>query len=451
MTAMQSKTDPSIFNAGLYWFTNDLRVEDNQALLKAAEKTQQLICVYIVDPAWFSPNRYGQNSMGDHRWRFLQESLLDLEASLECLGQQLLIIYEAPLNALTALVSQYQIDAVFRSQNTGFYENKQWQLLQQRYRMLHFEEVATHTLFSEASLPFSLKDCPNSFSKFRKLVEPLSDNEVIATMRSLPSPPKGLRWSRPKLPPARAAQKSAIFKGGTRQAKKHLLSYFGSRLPSSYKQVRNSLDGWQHSTKFSPWLANGSISLRYILRALQNYEAEVESNESTYWIRFELLWREYFQWVAHGHSIKLFAQGGVKQKKILSSFYPERFQRWCQGNTPFPLVNACMKQLNATGYMSNRGRQIVASCFVNELNLDWRYGAAYFEQQLVDYDVASNWGNWQYLAGVGMDPRGKRHFDIEKQTVLYDPGNAFIKKWGGETNGGGLDSVDAADWPIVNN
>ena len=120
--------------------------------------------------------------------------------------------------------------------------------------------------------------------------------------------------------------------------------------------------------------------------------------------------------------------------------------------TAFPLVNACMRQLNQTGFMSNRGRQIVASCLVNELQLDWRYGAAYFETQLVDYDVSSNWGNWQYLAGVGADPRGLRRFDINKQTEMYDPELHFIKKWCGEeytriSDANVIDSVDMVDWP----
>ena len=99
--------------------------------------------------------------------------------------------------------------------------------------------------------------------------------------------------------------------------------------------------------------------------------------------------------------------------------------------------------------MSNRGRQIVASYFVNELNLDWRYGAAYFEQQLIDYDVAVNWGNWQYLAGVGADPRGRRWFDMDKQTKRYDPDKSFIIYWCGEGHDESLDSVDAADWPMI--
>ena len=107
-----------------------------------------------------------------------------------------------------------------------------------------------------------------------------------------------------------------------------------------------------------------------------------------------------------------------------------------------------MNQLNSTGYLSNRGRQLVASCFVHELNLDWRYGASYFEQQLIDYDVASNWGNWQYLAGVGADPRGHRRFDLAKQAQIYDPDNQFVRRWGGDQPLQPLDSVDAADWPI---
>jgi deoxyribodipyrimidine photo-lyase len=107
-----------------------------------------------------------------------------------------------------------------------------------------------------------------------------------------------------------------------------------------------------------------------------------------------------------------------------------------------------MKQLVATGYMSNRGRQLVASCFVHELNLDWRYGARFMEQHLIDFDVASNWGNWQYLAGVGADPRGHRQFDLKKQASLHDPKGEFTAKWQGSPITINLDSVDIADWPL---
>jgi deoxyribodipyrimidine photo-lyase len=147
--------------------------------------------------------------------------------------------------------------------------------------------------------------------------------------------------------------------------------------------------------------------------------------------------------------LAVFQQDGVRRVRRNATFCGHRFQAWCQGNTEYPLVNAAMNQLRETGYLSNRARQIVASCFVNELELDWRYGAAWFEQQLVDYDVASNYGNWQYLAGVGADPRGQRHFDLDKQTRQFDPDRAYIRKWRGDSEQAvGLHTVDAADWPI---
>jgi deoxyribodipyrimidine photo-lyase len=145
---------------------------------------------------------------------------------------------------------------------------------------------------------------------------------------------------------------------------------------------------------------------------------------------------------------KLFSLRGISSCGGFKCFYPERFEKWCQGTTPYPLVNACMKQLKATGYLSNRGRQIAASCLVNELEMDWRYGAAWFEHQLCDYDVASNWGNWQYIAGVGVDPRGGRHFNLQKQTETYDPIGAYVARWSPGPVLQTLDTRDAADWPI---
>jgi deoxyribodipyrimidine photo-lyase len=107
-----------------------------------------------------------------------------------------------------------------------------------------------------------------------------------------------------------------------------------------------------------------------------------------------------------------------------------------------------MRQLVETGWMSNRGRQIAASCLVNEMQVDWRFGAAFFEKHLIDFDVASNYGNWQYIAGVGADPRGGRHFNIDKQAGIYDPDGAFTRRWQGYRPKQPRHVVDAADWPI---
>lgn len=429
---------------GLFWFTNDLRLHDQPALWKM-QSVDKLICVFCLDPQWFRPNGLNAKAMGERRFQFLVESLKDLQQQLQHAGQVLIIKQQTPHLALTELINKYNVDIIARSQHAGVYENRHWKLLQQQFPDRKFVTEPSQTLFSADDLPFQLNQLPTSFTQFRKQVEDLALPRPMSSPQQLPPPPGPIaidEINQPVLEPSK-------FTGGETAALKHINDYFSTDLPANYKTVRNELDGWTNSTKFSPWLALGCLSVRHLASRLKNYEQTNVSNDSTYWIYFELLWREYFQWYAHCYGARLFRFNGIKNSKSRRCYYPERYQKWCNGNTPYPLVNACMKQLNATGYMSNRGRQIVASCFVHELNLDWRFGAAYFEQQLIDYDVAANWGNWQYIAGVGADPRGGRQFNIEKQTRQYDPEGEFIRHWQGDIDIIPLDSVDAADWPIM--
>lgn len=429
---------------GLFWFTNDLRLHDQPALWKM-QSVDKLICVFCLDPQWFRPNGLNAKAMGERRFQFLVESLKDLQQQLQHARQVLIIKQQTPHLALTELINKYNVDIIARSQHAGVYENRHWKLLQQQFPDRKFITEPSHTLFSADDLPFQLNQLPTSFTQFRKQVEDLALPRPMSSPQQLPPPPGPIaidEINQPVLEPSK-------FTGGETAALKHINDYFSTDLPANYKTVRNELDGWTNSTKFSPWLALGCLSVRHLASRLKNYEQTNVSNDSTYWIYFELLWREYFQWYAHCYGARLFRFNGIKNSKSRRCYYPERYQKWCNGNTPYPLVNACMKQLNATGYMSNRGRQIVASCFVHELNLDWRFGAAYFEQQLIDYDVAANWGNWQYIAGVGADPRGGRQFNIEKQTRQYDPEGEFIRHWQGDIDIIPLDSVDAADWPIM--
>lgn len=170
-----------------------------------------------------------------------------------------------------------------------------------------------------------------------------------------------------------------------------------------------------------------------MVAALAEYESDQGANESTQWIVFELLWREFFRWYSNFYGHRVFSFSGIAGEKPTTTFEQGLFNDWCQGTTPWPLVNACMNELRQTGCLSNRGRQIAASCLVNELNLDWRSGAGYFEQQLIDYDPCSNWGNWQYIAGVGADPRGGRHFNLEKQAQSWDADHQYRNLWADQT------------------
>jgi deoxyribodipyrimidine photo-lyase len=437
---------------GLFWFTNDLRIEDNPALFKATAEVDKLVCVYCVRPQSTFLDQQAPSKLSPNRQQFLYDSLIDLEKSLAAQGQQLLVEFKSPGDAISELITQYNISHIYRSNNAGEFERKAWNTLRKRYAMIQFHQVDSHTLFDRSELPFTLDNLPDSFSKFRRKVEKITVKAPEEKPAHFPASCLTTKqdWQDSWKDQSLHSQlgDGQLFRGGAEAGRQHLVNYFKTNRASTYKETRNGLDGISYSTKFSPWLCNGSISARQIISELHKYESEIESNKSTYWIYFELLWREYFQWYAHSHKANLFKFSGINNGNPTTSFYPERFQKWCQGNTPYPIVNACMKQLNATGYMSNRGRQLVASCFVHELNLDWRYGAAYMEQQLIDYDVASNWGNWQYLAGVGADPRGHRRFDLVKQTQIYDPEGAFIKRWGGDQHLEKLDSRDTVDWPI---
>jgi len=161
---------------------------------------------------------------------------------------------------------------------------------------------------------------------------------------------------------------------------------------------------------------------------LHRHEQSLGANESTYWLWFELLWREFFRLNLRLHGKHFFLRGGLNGGNPPAG-HDQRFREWRNAETGQPFIDAGMNELNASGFLSNRARQIVASYLIHDLQQDWRLGAAWFQQQLVDYDVASNWGNWAYIAGVGHDPRGGRAFNVAKQTEQYDPNGRYISAW----------------------
>lgn len=195
-----------------------------------------------------------------------------------------------------------------------------------------------------------------------------------------------------------------------------------------YKKTRNQLLGDDYSSKFSPWLAWGCLSPRLIYRDVQRFEKDVVKNQSTYWLIFELIWRDFFRFHSRDIGNRLFLKSGYRDVQISWDQDSALFLKWTKGETGYPFVDANMKELNQTGFMSNRGRQNVASFLVHDLGIDWRQGATFFESQLIDYDPYSNYGNWQYVSGVGTDPRADRYFNILTQASRYDSKATFVKQ-----------------------
>jgi len=426
----------------LHWFQNDLRLTDNPALASATV-ADSLLCVYLLPKPRPWCNLTG---LGPQRDRFLRESLQTLKVDLQAMGQDLMVLEGSPELVLPNLVHRFGIDRISTSDTPGWYEKKAIRFLEEKLPRL-LKIFRGPALFDSEQLPFSLEDLPHNFSPFRRKVEKLTIPGPLAKPAAFPPPPSAQFDAIPRA--AASPHPGLPLPGGSAAGLRRLDQFlFQTHAIADYKQTRNDLDGLAGSSTLSPWLANGALSVRTVAHQIFRYEREHVANESTYWLYFELLWREFFHWRAVVDGKSLFKQTGRQGRRLLTTFEPRQFARWCAGDTDYPLVNALMRQLLATGWMSNRGRQIAASCLINELGLDWRYGAAFFEQQLIDYDVGSNYGNWQYLAGVGSDPRGGRHFNLEKQAAQYDPDGLFTTKWGGFRPRQPEHVVDGADWPI---
>ena len=423
----------------IVWFKTDLRLYDNEALVKAIAQGEKVLPVYCFDDADFVTTRYGFKKTGNYRAQFLLESLQDLDANLRKIGSGLMILRGKPEEEIPKIVAEYKVLKVFAKREVAYEEKETETLVQTALFKLRceLETFSSSTLYHAEDLPFAIKDIPDVFTNFRK------KTELDATVRAVFDSP--LAMNSPDIPEmilptlqelglefSEIDSRAAIqFKGGETAAMKRLNNYFfETKNLSVYKETRNGMVGEGYSSKFSAWLAMGCISPRTIYKEIRAYENENGANDSTYWLIFELLWRDFFRFMFKKYQTKFFLYAGIKgEKENSESLSNKLFSQWENGATPSDFINANMIELKQTGFMSNRGRQNVASYFCNELNMDWRLGAAYFESQLIDYDVCSNWGNWAYLAGVGNDPRKHRYFNIEKQANDYDKDRSFRDLW----------------------
>lgn len=423
----------------LVWFKTDLRLHDNETLVLAMEQSDEVIPVYCFDEAHFKTTKFGFKKTGNFRAHFLLESLMDLDKNLRAVGSGLIVVKGKPEVEIAKLIEKYNVQKVYAKDEVAYEELQTQALVQKELSKINTPLVTfnSSTLYQEEDLPFSIKDIPDVFTNFRKQVE--KDSKIRAAF----SKPKAINspeidvLNLPSLEELGleniATDNRAVldFEGGETASWTRLEHYFfKTKSLSVYKETRNGLVGADYSSKFSAWLALGCISARSIYAQIQHYEKEIVANESTYWLVFELLWRDYFRFVMKKYGHLFFLQNGIKTSKKNSNRHNAKlFETWKNAQTGNDFINANMLELKLTGFMSNRGRQNVASYLVNDLQLDWRYGAAYFEEQLIDYDVCSNWGNWAYLAGVGNDPRENRAFNIEKQANDYDKNNTYRNLW----------------------
>ncbi|TDB68822.1 DASH family cryptochrome [Arundinibacter roseus] len=430
-------------NRTIYWFRNDLRLHDNEGFLKASQRPGEIIPVYVFDPRIFELSPLGFRKTGIFKTRFLLESVEDLRRSLQAKGADLLIRFGEPEKVLAELAQQYDVSEIHLSKEVAQEETDVESSLSKRLKILNVDMVFTWmaTLYHVRDLPFGFNKLPNVFTDFRKSVEKnTSVRPTLAEPSALNLPEEFVPGEIPSFQTLGYEETELIqadgrgvldFKGGETAGLQRLHAYlWETQNLATYKTTRNGLLGADYSSKFSAWLAVGCLSPRKVYEEVKRFETEIIVNDSTYWLIFELLWRDYFRFVMLRWGTRLFKPSGLKLDKDKTWKQDKAlFERWTSGQTGVPFVDANMRELNATGFMSNRGRQNVASFLAHDLGIDWTWGAAYFESLLLDYDVCSNWGNWNYIAGVGNDPRENRYFNTYSQATRYDPDGAYLRHW----------------------
>lgn len=423
-------------NTNLVWFRNNLRTQDHEALTKALEKEQPVIGLYCLDPEFSKETKYGFKKTEKYRARFLLETLHELKNALSKLNIPLYIIHDTTIRGFEKVLSAHNIEHIFTQKEWTSEEVSVQNEIKKAFPKITWHEYYDQFLFHPDDIPFEFHQIPKVFTDFRKKCEkevkirplletkPQREDYFFQTDCKVPSLEE-LGYSTFETHPNTAFP----FKGGEIQALRRIDQYFfETENLSIYKQTRNGLIGESYSSKLSAWLANGSISAKKIYWEVKEYEKQVGANEDTYWLIFELIWRDFFKYISLKHGNKIFQLNGILNQTYEWKFNPKAFRQWTEGNTREPFVNANMIELQKTGFMSNRGRQNVASFWAKEWEQDWRVAAAYFESMLIDYDVHSNYGNWIYNAGVGNDPRDRK-FNIKRQSEMYDPDKKYQKLW----------------------
>ena len=459
----------------LVWHRTDLRLADNGAVTGAAAAAGGSVAGVVVLPVEphaqaLLSRRTGSTAASraadraaqlgappgvvrasPRRMGHLLQAIDELRESWRSHGSTLFVVRGDPWECVPALAARLGVRQVHTAPCLAFDERRENEMTERALatagvKLLVHDET---TMIAVDDLPFAIDQLPEVFSNFRRLVEKSCRVRAPLAVPALASLAEGLRaeaeaWSNTTMaaPDLMEARETAVITdprasftvhGGRSHGLARMQRWFWETdCIARYKQTRDGLVGADFSSRLSSWLALGTLSPREVAAEIRRYEAERVANDSTYWLFFELLWRDYFHFWVRRWQGRAFKASGVLGRTPCGAQDREAFLRWCEGRTGEPFIDASMRELAATGQLSNRARQNVASWLARSEGIDWRWGAAWFESQLIDFDVGPNWGNWQYVAGVGNDPRN-RIFDVRAQAQRYDEDGAYRARWGGAT------------------
>jgi deoxyribodipyrimidine photo-lyase len=417
----------------IHWFRRDLRVSDNAALWHACDKSAEVIPVYILS-RWKKDHPW----TGANRQEFLCGCLGSLARNLEALGGRLVIRAGDPVEELERLIHETHATAIFFNRGTDPYSVEVQQKLGKACEKLQIQIFSYKDsticepgeVLNQEGRPFRV------FTPYAKVWHQVEKAAPLPKIRPLQTLPKVSIAPVPTLDFWGLNSESKVLEAGEKAARRRLATFLNGAV-SSYREKRN-LPGENETSRLSQDLRFGTISPRQIYYNCLELSREVSATarRSVQSYVNELVWREFYMQIL-AHFPTVLDRDFNHQFSALS--WDENnpgFQRWCQGETGFPIVDAGMRELKATGFMHNRVRMIVAMFLTKDLHIHWKRGEQYFMQKLVDGDIAANNGGWQWCAGTGAD--AAPYFRVQNpwnQTKEYDPAGKYIKKWVPELRG----------------
>ncbi|HRG84213.1 MAG TPA: deoxyribodipyrimidine photo-lyase [Chitinophagales bacterium] len=400
----------------IHWFRRDLRLEDNTALYQALTNNEQVLPIFIFDTEILET----LEDKSDARVQFIFDTLMAIRKKLRASGNDIYIAYGSPLDVFKTLIRQYAISTVYTNHDFEPYaiqrDNAVSQFLQEHN--IAFKTFKDQVIFEKDDV---LKDDGKPYTIYTPYSKKWKLKLTADDLAPKPSE-KYLRYlfQTPPLPEISLQQlgflPTKIFIPGNQLNLEIVKNYHNTR----------DLPAVNGTSRMSVHLRFGTVSIRHLARLTQ------QVNEKYF---NELIWREFYQMILAHFPHVVTKSFKPEYDRIVWRNNESEFESWCQGKTGFPIVDAGMRELNATGHMHNRVRMIVSSFLTKDLLIDWRWGEAYFAKKLLDFDLASNNGGWQWAAGCGVDAAPYfRIFNPQSQTLKFDPELKYISHWVPELN-----------------
>jgi deoxyribodipyrimidine photo-lyase len=414
---------------GLIWFKNDLRLHDNEVLVRALEACEQISMIYILDPRWFNSSIYGFRKTGKARLRFIYENIIAMQRQLKDFQATLHVLYGNPEEIIPQLIMGYKFNSVFTKKEFGCDEVELDKKILKICKSLSVE-YSTYDNYT-SFLPASKNLDEHGFNEYINQVK----NDGI--LRPIFQTPKSINCFR--------LEETSVFQmmihevdmsqafdyvGGEKIAIHQLNTVLNNpeRL-NKFTSLKSNHADLDCRTKLGPWISQGALSSVVVLQSLYRIMEEHSNNIGVQNLIHDLIAREYYIDMFAQYSIKFFRQGGIHNKDMICIPDYENLFQWINGNTDDEFVNAGMRELQSTGYMDKSLRILTANYLSKKLKVDWRIGAAYFESQLLDYDVCLNYGNWARYIGVGPEQDFDPIFNTKEFAENSDQNEVYQRKW----------------------